>query len=148
MRAGDFLRPAGERYTWGRQDAEALRTSWLDAEGLEREVLARSLTGSCLPALWDARRDRSARQPPVPVPPGAVVLVDGEFLLGRGLSAELVVHVALSPAALARRGVPAWQLAAHAAYAAEQHPAQVCDVLVRAEDPLRPAMALRTGPPA
>ena len=39
----------------------------------------------------------------MPVPPHGVVLVDGLFLLGIGLPADLVVHVALSPAALSTR---------------------------------------------
>ena len=140
--AGDFLRPAGERFEWGREDVEAFRTTWLDAGALEREVLARE--DGYLPALWDAAADRSARQAVQPVPPGAVLLVDGVLLLGRGLPAELTVHVALSPAALRRRGVPEWQLPAFAAYDAEVRPGELCDVLVRAEDPLRPAVLVRT----
>lgn len=139
--AADFLRPAGERYEWGREDAEAFRTTWLDARALDREVLSRE--GGYLPALWDAAADRSARRAVEPVPPGAVLLVDGLLLLGRGLPAELTVHLALSPAALARRGVPAWQLPAYAEYDRRVRPGAVCDVLVRAEDPLRPAVLVR-----
>ncbi|MBC7373082.1 MAG: hypothetical protein H7323_03740, partial [Frankiales bacterium] len=78
-------------------------------------------------------------------PERAVLLVDGVLLLGRGLSADLVVHQTLSPGALLRRGVPAWQLPAFAAYDEQVHPGQRCDVLVRAEDPLRPAVRL-AGP--
>lgn len=140
VRAEHFLRPAGERYAWGREDVEALRTSWLDAGALEREVLGRAASGSYLPALRDPQRDRSSRSAPEPVPSGAVLLVDGVFLLGRGLSAELVVHVTLSSAALLRRGVPAWQLPAFEEYDAAERPREVCDVLVRAEDPWRPAV--------
>jgi hypothetical protein len=139
--AADFLRPAGERYEWGREDAEAFRTTWLDAAALDREVLSRP--DGYLPALWDAEADRSARRQVEPVPPGAVLLVDGALLLGRGLPAELTVHLALSPAALLRRGVPAWQLPAFAEYDRQVRPGQVCDVLVRAEDPLRPAVLVR-----
>lgn len=144
VRAAHFQRPAGERYAWGREDVEALRTSWLDAGAIEREVLRRAASGSYLPALRDPARDRSSRSAPEPVPVGAVLLVDGVFLLGRGLSAELVVHVALSPSALVRRGVPAWQVPAFEAYDAAERPLEVCDVLVRAEDPLRPAVQFRT----
>lgn len=139
--AGDFLRPAGERFEWGREDVESFRTTWLDAGALDREVLSREQ--GYLPALWDAEADRSARQAVQPVPPGAVLLVDGVLLLGRGLPAELTVHLALSPAALRRRGVPEWQLPAFAAYDAQVRPGEVCDVLVRAEDPLRPAVLVR-----
>lgn len=140
VHAQEFLRPAGERFEPGREDADALRTGWLDAAALEREVLAAALHGRYLPALRDPVRDRSARRTPQPLAPGAVVLVDGLFLLGRGLSAELTVHVALSPAALLRRGVPAWQLPAFAAHAASARAG--CDVLVLAEDPRRPAVVL------
>lgn len=140
--AGDFLRPAGERYEWGREDAQSFRTGWLDAAALEREVL--SDPDRYLPALWDAEADRSARRAVQPLPPGAVLLVDGVLLLGRGLPADVVVHVALSPGALTRRGVPDWQLPAFAAYDREVRPGESCDVLVRWEDPSRPALLVRT----
>ena len=143
VRGADFLRPAGERFEQGREDEEHFRTRWLDAAALEREVLARSAAGSYLPALWDARRDRSARRSLEPVPDGAVLLVDGLFLLGRELSCELSVHLALSPGALRRRGVPEWQLPAFAEYDRQVRPGEVCDVLVRAEDPRRPAVLVR-----
>ncbi len=78
------------------------------------------------------------------MPPGAVLLVDGVLLLGRGLPADVTVHLALSPAALLRRGVPDWQLPAFAEYDQQVRPGAVCDVLVRAEDPLRPAVLVRT----
>jgi hypothetical protein len=143
VRGQDFLRPAGERFEQGREDAEHFRTSWLDAAALEREVLARSAHGSFLPALWDAERDRSCRRAREVVPDGAVVLVDGLFLLGRGLTSELTVHVALSAAALRRRGVPDWQVAAFETYDRLVRPGEVCDVLVRAEDPRRPAVLVR-----
>ena len=145
VRAADFLRPAGERYEWGRQDAEAFRTRWLDAAALEREVLGRvrSPEGGYLPALWDADADRSARRTVASMPTHGVLLVDGVLLLGRGLPAELTVHLALSRAALARRGVPGWQLPAFAEYDRDVRTGEVCDVLVRAEDPLRPAVLIR-----
>jgi hypothetical protein len=141
VHAEDFLRPAGERFEWGREDAESFRRTWLDAAALDREVLSRE--GAYLPALWDAAADRSARRAVEPVPARAVLLVDGVLLLGRGLPAELTVHLALSPAALLRRGVPQWQLPAFAAYDAEVRPGDVCDVLVRSEDPARPAVLVR-----
>ncbi len=143
VRAQDFLRPAGERFEQGREDEEHFRTRWLDAAALEREVLAPAVDGAYLPALWDAERDRSYRRAREPVPPGAVVLVDGLFLLGRALTCELSVHLALSPAALRRRGVPQWQVPAFVAYDREVRPGGVCDVLVRAEDARRPAVLVR-----
>lgn len=144
VRAQDFLRPAGERFELGREDEDHFRTRWLDVAALEREVLRRSADGSHLPALWDAERDRSFRRAPEPVPDRAVLLVDGVFLLGRGLSCELTVHLALSPSALHRRGVPAWQVPAFEAYDRQVRPGEVCDVLVRAEDPRRPAVLVRS----
>ena len=144
VRAADFQRPAGERYEWGREDARAFRDQWLDADALEREVLSRSQ--DYLPALWDAQLDRSARRSREQLPERAVLLVDGVLLLGRGLSADLLVHLALSAAALRRRGVPDWQVPAFTAYDAEVRPGELCDVLVRAEDPARPAVLVRTAP--
>jgi len=96
-----------------------------------------------LPRLWDVARDRSARLVALPIPDRAVVVVHGVFLQGLGLPAELVAHVALSPAALRRRGIPTWQLEAFATYDNEARPGELCDVLVRAEDPLRPAVRWR-----
>ncbi|MGB8649029.1 MAG: uridine kinase, partial [Mycobacteriales bacterium] len=93
-----------------------------------------------LPALRDVARDRSARLDRQPVPERAVLLVDGLFLQGLGLPAELTVHVALSAAALARRGIPSWQLPAFSSYDEQVRPGDLCDVLVRAEDPQRPAV--------
>ena len=143
--AANFLRPAGVRFEYGRQDEQAFRELWLDDGALRREVLE-APDGRYLPSLWDADRDRSTRAARLPLPPRAVLLVDGVLLLGRGLPADLTVHVALSPAALTRRGIPAWQLPAFAAYAEQARPDRDCDVLVRAEDPLRPAVVLRGGP--
>lgn len=137
MRGEGFWRPAGERFAHGREDWQAFRDGWLDAGALRREVL--DAGGTWLPALWDVSRDRSARLTALPVPERAVIVVDGLFLLGLGLPAELVVHVALSPAALARSGVPGWQLPAFTSYEQEVSPGDLCDVLVRAEDPRHPA---------
>jgi hypothetical protein len=139
----DFLRPAGERFEWGREDATSFRDRWLDSGALRREVLDAAAGGSVLPALWDAARDRSARAAPVALPERGVVVVDGLFLLGLGLPAEVVVHIALSPAALTRRGIPDWQLGAFSSYDDDVLPGESCDVLVRAEDPLRPAVLFR-----
>lgn len=137
----NFQRPAGERFQYGREDAESFRDRWLDAGALRREVLG--ARASVLPRLWDAERDRSVRVDRVPLGDSSVVVVDGLFLLGLGLPAELEVHVALSPAALLRRGLPAWQLPAFSSYDHEVRPGELCDVLVRAEDPRRPAVLLR-----
>lgn len=136
--ARGFWRPAGERFAYGREDWQAFRDTWLDDAALRREVLDRQ--GDYLPVLWDVDRDRSARAARLPLPPRAVLVVDGVLLLGRGLPAELVVHLALSPGALRRRDVPLWQLPAFTTYDEQVDPAGQADVLVRAEDPQRPAV--------
>jgi len=140
--ARGFFRPAGERFQHGREDWQSFRDSWLDAGALRREVLDSS--EAYLPALWDVDRDRSARLAVVPLPERAVVIVPGLFLLGLGLPG-LAVHLALSPGALRRRGVPMWQLPAFTTYDEEVRPGDSCDVLVRAEDPLRPAVRFQTS---
>ncbi|MFN2539821.1 MAG: uridine kinase [Mycobacteriales bacterium] len=141
--ARGFWRPAGERYQHGREDWQAFRDGWLDAGALRREVLDSG--DHYLPALWDVDRERSARLPVVPLPERAVLIVPGLFLLGLGLPG-LSVHLALSPGALRRRAVPMWQLPAFTTYDDEVRPGDVCDVLVRAEDPLRPAVRFAAGP--
>lgn len=135
--AQGFWRPAGERFQYGREDWQAFRDTWLDAGALRREVL--EATEGYLPALWDVERDRSARLAVVPLPERAVVVVPGVFLQGLGLPG-FVVHLALSPGALSRRGVPTWQLPAFTTYDEDVHPGELADVLVRAEDPRRPAV--------
>jgi hypothetical protein len=143
--AHDFLRPASLRFEFGRTDPDVFYTEWFDISGLTREVLAPLApggTGRVLPALWDAATDRARRAAYVDLPPGAVLLLDGPFLLGRGLPFDLTVHLWLSPAALARRTPPerSWTLPAYARYEREADPAGTADVVVRADDPRRPAL--------
>ena len=140
----DFLRPAGQRFEWGREDVQAFRERWLDEGALRREVLDAAVDGTVLPSLWDADRDRSTRAAPVALSARGVVVVDGLLLLGRGLPAELTVHVSMSRAALGRRGVPEWQLPAFSSYDEDVRPGEVCDVLVRAEDARHPAVLFRS----
>lgn len=141
--AGDFLRPGGVRFEHGREDPDALLDDALDTGALIREVLdplGPGGDGRYLPALWDAARDRSARAERVAAPPGAVLLLDGGFLLGRWLPADLVVHLAVRPATLVRLTPPdqAWRLPAEDRYRAEVGPEDVADVVVRVDDPRRP----------
>jgi hypothetical protein len=141
--AGDFLRPAGVRFEHGREDPDALLDDALDTGALIREVLdplGPDGDGRYLPALWDAVRERSARAGRVQAPPGAVLLLDGTFLLGRWLPADLAVHLAVRPETLARLTPPdqAWRLPAEQRYRAEVEPEDVADVVVRVDDPRRP----------
>jgi hypothetical protein len=73
-----------------------------------------------------------------------VLLVSGPLLLGGGLTFDVAVHLELSAAALARRTDPedAWTLPAYARYAEEVDPAAFADMVVRLDDPRRPALVL------
>jgi len=94
--------------------------------------------------LWNARTDRATRQPYAELPPNAVVVVSGPLLLGAGLPFDVTVHLSLSAAALDRRTDPEerWTLPAYARYAGEVNPASFADVVVRLDDPRRPAVVL------
>jgi len=146
--ARDFLRPASVRLEFGRTDPDAFHDDWLDTSALIREVLAPLApdgTGRALPSLWDASTDRASRADYVHLSPGAVLLLDGPLLLGRGLPFDLSVHLWLSPAALARRTPPAeaWTLPAYARYEEETEPVHTADIVVRVDDPRRPALVDR-----
>lgn len=146
--AGGFLRPASLRLELGRQDPDGYYERWLDLPGLRREVLDRlgpGGSGRVLPSLWDPATDRATRADYLTVPPGGVVLVSGALLLGGGLPFDLTVHLALSPAALARRTGPAdqWTLPAFARYRREVAPEQLADIVVRTDDPDHPAIVDR-----
>jgi len=140
-----YWRPASVRLEHGHQDPDAYYDDWLDAAAVRREVLDRlgpGGDGRYLPTLWDAARDRATRAAYAVAPPGAVLLLDGPLLLGRGLPFELTVHLRLSPDALARR-TPAdllWTLPAFARYEQEVRPGEAADVVVRLDDPRHPAV--------
>ena len=143
----DFLRPASLRLEYGHQDPDAYYDGWLDSNALFREVfdpLEPGGSGLVLPALRDARADRALRTAPVPLPPGGVLVLDGQLLLDRWFPLDLTVHLHLSPAALARR-TPAgqqWTLPAFARYQDETRPAEAADLVVRSDDPRRPALVV------
>jgi hypothetical protein len=144
-----FLRPASLRFELGRTDPQALWDRWLDAGALRREVLDRvAADGRYLPTLWDPDADRATRADYAAAPPGAVLLLDGSLLLGRGLPVDLTIHLRLSPGALERRTPEAerWTLPAYRRYAEDVDPERVADVVVRLDDPRHPAVT--TGPRA
>ncbi|MDP9396919.1 MAG: uridine kinase [Actinomycetota bacterium] len=151
--AADFLRPASLRLERGRTDPDAYYEDRLDFAALAREVLAPLApggTGRYLPSRWDTRADRATRAAYRIAPPRAVLLLDGELLLGRGLPLDSTVHLALSPAALARRVDSAcrWVLPAYERYSLVVRPQETADVVVRVDDPRRPALVLRDPPPS
>jgi hypothetical protein len=146
--AGWFLRPASLRLERGRTDPDAFYEDWLDAGGLRREVLDPLGPGGgrhYLPSLWDAGADRATRAGYRTAAAGAVLLLDGALLLGRGLPVDLTVHMRLSAAALARRTPAAerWTLPAFGRYDAEVGPAEIADIVIRADDPRHPAVWIR-----
>jgi len=130
---------------FGRANPDSFYAGWFDEAGLAREVLDRAGPGGdgrVLTRLWDARTDRSARDSYHPLAPGSVLLVSGPLLLGGGLAFDFTVHLEMSPAALLRRTPPGqqWTLPAFARYATEVDPAAFADVVLRVDDPRRPAM--------
>ena len=148
--AEDFLRPRSVRLESGREDPDAGYESWYDTSALLREVLdplAPGGSGRWLPTLWDTARDRATRAPRRVAPPGAVLVLDGPFLLRWELAGafDAVAHLTTSPAAITRR-CPAPDAArvtgAWARYLDETAPAERADVLARAEDPRRPALVV------
>ena len=146
IRADHFWRQASLRFEDGRRDADAWLDHWLDDGALRREVLDPFiLTGRVLPALRDPDTDRSLRQPHIDLPADGVLVVAGSVLLGRGLPFDLAIHVHLSAAALKRRTPEAqsWTLPALARYQSERNPTTLADLVIRADDPLRPALVAR-----
>ncbi|MFJ5677291.1 uridine kinase [Streptomyces sp. NPDC093097] len=145
-----FLRPASLRLEYGREDPDAYHDEWFDRQALWREVfqpLEPGGTGRVLPDLRDPVTDRATRSAYAELPPGGVLLLHGPLLLGHGFPFDLTVHLKLSPAALARRTPKdqRWTLPAFARYEAETRPEEAADVVVRADDPRRPAWS---GPAA
>ncbi len=145
----DYLRPASLRLEYGHTDPDSFADLWVDIAALRREVLdpaGPGGSGSVLPALWDAAADRAVRAAPVPIGPGAVVVLDGPFLIGRGLPLDVTVHLRLSAAARARRAPESvrWTLPAYARHDADDDPTGSADLVVFADDPDRPAVLVRT----
>ncbi len=122
--ANDFLRPASLRMERGRTDPDAYLEDRLDLAALRRELLdpaGPAGSGRVLGRLWNPATDRAYRGGYVELAAAAVVLLDGELLLGRGLPFDYAIHLRVSAAALARR-LPAelsWTLPAYARYDAE-----------------------------
>lgn len=142
VRAETFWRDASVRLEYGREDVESFLT-WLDAAALRREVLDPVVgSGWFLPSLRDPVSNRSTREPRRSAEPGTVLVVSGSLLLGLGLPFDVTVHLAMSPAARARRTDPslAWTLPAFDRYDAEVSPDASADVVIRWDDPRHPAI--------
>jgi hypothetical protein len=139
VRAEYFWRDASLRLEHGRQDVDAF-LEWLDTGALRREVL--QPVDSYLPSLRDPVTNRATRASVAPLPRSAVLVVSGPLLLGAGLPFDASVHLAMSAAARRRRmpADEAWTLPAYDRYDAEVAPAHLADVVVRLDDPARPAV--------
>jgi len=144
VRAETFWHDASLRLEYGHEDVDSYLT-WLDAGALRREVLTAAVSvGAILPSLRDPSTNRSTHATARPVPPDAIVIVSGPLLPGLGLPFDLGVHLAVSPAARARRtpAADAWTLPAYDRYDAEVAPSELADVVVRWDDPNRPAVSI------
>jgi hypothetical protein len=152
VRRDDFVRPRSVRLELGASDEDAGWERWYDDGALRREVLEPLGPGAgsdCamtwLPALWDIERDRSVRAERRVAAPGTVAVVDGPYLLRWELADafDLVVHLDVSDAALARR-VGAESLArirgSWRRYVEETAPAERASYVVRYDDPAHPAL--------
>jgi len=139
--ADGFWHDASLRFEHGREDADAL-PGWLDHGALRREVLDPVAAGTYLPSLRDPATNRATGEDPRPAPFGTVLLICGALLLGFGLPFDLTIHLALSPAARARRvaAEESWMLSAFDRYDAEVGPLGLADVVVRLDDPRHPAV--------
>lgn len=142
--ADGFLRAASLRLEYGKQDPDAYYDLWYDTGALWREVfhpLEVGGDGRVLPDLWDPDTDRPTRSPYVQLPEAGVLVLHGPLLLGHWFPFDLSVHLRLSAGALERQTEPGerWTLPAFARYEEEAAPEQAADVVVRADDPRRPA---------
>jgi hypothetical protein len=148
VHASDFYRDASLRFEYGKTDVESFYSGWLDLAALRREVLipvAAPDSPYYLPALRDPNTNRSARAEPVTLAPEGVLLVVGELLLGAGLDFDVVVHVSVSRSARKRLTDPEWRwtLPALDRYDIDVDPASLADVVIRYDDPRRPAISIR-----
>lgn len=146
VRTQTFWRDASLRLEHGRHDVESYQ-DWLDAAALRREVLAPlgpDGSGQYVPSLRDPATNRATRDARRTAPYGSVLVVSGEFLLGRGLPFDVTIHLAVGAAARTRRTAPdwAWTLPAFDAYDRDVDPVRTADVVVRLDDPRHPAISL------
>jgi hypothetical protein len=145
-----FLRPASLRFEHGRTDPDAFYEDRLDLAALRRELLdplGPGGSGLYLPTLWDPSTDRATRAQYEAAPDGAVLILDGTLLLGRGLPIDLAVHLRLSAGARERRTDEAdrWALPAYDRYEREADPERTANVLIRFDDPRHPALSFPTA---
>jgi len=146
IRTNDFWQPASLRLEFGRTNPDSFYDNWIDVSALQREVLAPTGpggTGRILPSRWNAATERATRADYVDLARGGVVLLCGQFLLGGPLTVDLSVHLAMSVTALRRHteAEAQWTVPAYERYYEEVAPQDWADVVVRMDDPRRPALA-------
>lgn len=146
-----WWRAASLRLELGRTDTDMLLHGWVDGRALRRELLdpvAAGDAGGYLPRLRDPDTDRAIRDERRRIRAGAVVLLDGPFLLADPAGLDAVVHLRLAPATLGR-ALPAdrqWWVPAYARYVADERPAARAEAIVTYDHPAAPAIAWRTEP--
>lgn len=148
--ADTFWRDASLRLEYGREDPESY-VQWLDGPALRREVLeplGPGGSGRFLPSLRDPLTNRATRVAAIAAEPSAVVIVAGPLLLGRGLPFDLTVHLSVTAGALERRtdSASSWTLDALARYESGVRPAEIADVVIRTDDPVRLAVSAYNSP--
>ena len=140
-----WWRPASLRLELGRTDVDTLLYGWVDTGSIRRELfepLAPGGSGLVLRRLRDPGTDRSVRASPDRAQDRAVVVLDGPFLLAAEVPLDHVVHLQVSPGAIAR-ALPAeraWWLPAFDRYRRENQPEQSADVVVSYDHPGSPAV--------
>lgn len=145
-----WWRAASLRLELGRTDSDMLLYGWVDGPALRRELLEpvrAGRVGGYLPRLRDPVTDRAVRADRLPIPDRAVVLLDGPFLLADPAGLDAVVHLQLSPAALAR-AMPdehQWWVSGYRRYLTDEHPVDRADAVVAYDHPKTPAIAWRAG---
>ena len=105
----DFHHPIGVRHRRDRLSAEGYLEDSYDAASLRRLVLEPLGRGasSVRPASFDLAAEEPVEPEPVDVPAGAVVIVEGEFLLGPQVGADWDLGVLLvgEPSAVLERAL-------------------------------------------
>jgi len=147
VRASDFLHRRSVRLEHGPHDVDAAFDRWVDWGSLLREVLDPLVDPAdltWLPRLRDPATDRAVKDPARTAAPGALLVLDGPYLLRWELSGALdvVVHLQTSSPALRRRFAEADdpRPQAWARYLGETDPASRADLIVRFDHPDRPAV--------
>jgi uridine kinase len=138
-----WWRPPALRLELGRQDIGMLLTGWVDGAALRRELIDPVVaTGTnYITRLRDPDSGRSIRQQPETGSAGAILLLDGPFLLATDLPLGAVVGLAVSPGRL-RRALPAdraWWAGAVEHYQQQYAPVERADVVLSYDHESAPA---------